>query len=653
MKKISIVIFLVSLTMVGLSQKKSDWKKDFSAPINWYKITDAGTILVGTKDALYGISPSGQEVWKDEDTKNINKSNVELIDGTPYVALVRSKLVKGYNKVIDVYTGKMVANTEDMGLQNITKRLYLKKTNRMLFYGPAEKSAKPRMVLADLTKGEKVWEQTKIFDKAAEQMVSEAGELSDGILIATDKNIYKLNNQTGEIMFTIKMKSDLPVVAEAKLFSDKGKSAAQTATSADFFPSADPNKFYFWNQDYISQFDANSGAETWTRFKLPSPMVYILHDSRGMLVVTAEKTQEDIAKANSGGRGLMGKIKQASASNKNRASLILIDPQTGKPIWDGKDVDLKGDMLAYKLVGNKLILGTQIDRGDNFISIVDLDAGKSITKKPIAIKGDVQDLQLVPQGIYFRTTDQINILNIETGEKNWAKGFKVKNCLGINEDEKGGYVYGNGNVYRMDFTTGDINEIISSISFDGGEEPSSISLFEDKIFISSDQNTSLYDKSGKLIHHTYVNPPGRTMGGKILSGLGGAAALAMGAAATARSAQLSYAKGYYGSTNPALDREIKNYQDIGTSSFSAASDGFKSISRRFNATKQANGFVAMLTKFGSNQSKDAGITIVNKIDGNRMADFVLGDKKSPDYQLDELEKMIYYKSENSLEGFKF
>ena len=669
MKQTFLLTLGIAATLLLNAQKNADWTKEFPSRINWYMITDAGTLMVATKDALYGISPEGKEVWKADDIENIKEENVDLVDGTPYVTLVKAGMFKGYNRVVDVVSGNTVVNTQDLGFQTVIKRLYLHEKNQMLVYGAGKNS---KMILAniDMATGQKMWEQGKFFEKNSEQLVAKARVVSDGILIATDRNIYKLNLATGEVMYSIDMKSDLPVQAPPKKsawgsWGDMGKSyarvwggrdasEAQTMTSADFFQTDDKTKFYFWNQDYITQFDVATGKETWTRFKLPSPIAYILHDNRGMIIATAEKRQEDIKKANDGGGGLVGRIKQSSAAKKNRASLMLLDPQTGATKWNSEEVDLKGDVMAYKLAGNKLILATELDRGDNFISIVDLDAGKSVTKKPLSIKGDIRDLQLVPQGLYFRTSEQINIVDLESGDKNWKKGFKVKNCVGYNEDLNTGYVYGNDKVYKVDYKNGELTEWLPSLNFNRDEEPTTIGIYDNKIFIASDQNASLYDKDGKLLYHTYVEAPGRTMAGKILSGLGGAASMMMGAAGAAQSAQLSYAKGYYGSTDPALDSKIKNSNNLAVAGFSSGIASFKSISRRFNATAQANGFVAMLTKYGSNQGKDAGITIVNKADGKRISDMLLGDKKDPNYQMDELDRVIYYRSGgNTIEGFRF
>lgn len=668
MKKIILLYLTIFIANTLFAQKKSDWQKNFPSKINWYKVSDAGVLLVATKDALYGLSPEGQEIWKADDIENIKESNLDIIENTPYIVVVKQGIMKGTNKVVDVVTGKIVFNTGEQGLISVTKRLYLAKSNKLIFYGAGSKGL--LLVLADLSTGQKVWEQTKIFEKNSEQIVSNAGELSDAVLIATNKRIYKLSKATGEEMYNVDMKSDLPVVApkpKAKGmfggFKDMGKAFGgnneaanemQTVTSADFFQHDDDKSFYFWNQDIFTKFEAATGKELWKRYELPSPIGYLLHDTRGMLIVTAEKRQEDVAKANNGGGGLLGKIKSKSAGNKNRASLLLLDPATGLEKWNG-DVDLKGDVLAYKLAGNKLVLATQKDNGDNYISIADLDAGKSVTKKPLEIKGEIRDLQITPTGLYFRTTDQINILDLESGDKTWKKGFKVKQCVGYNDEGGIGYVSANNIIYKVNFATGDMDELVKGLGFNKDEDPTSLQIVEAGIFIASDQNANLYDKSGKLIYHTYIPAPGRTLTGKLLSGLGGVASLAVGASAAASSAQLSYAKGYYGSTNPSLDNKIKSYDQLASAGVASAVASFQSISKRFNATKQANGFIAMLTNFGnSNQAKDAGITIVDKATGKRIADMLFGDKTSPDYTIDDLGKVVFYESDkNTIEGFKF
>lgn len=671
---------LLMLTLVGISaiaQNKSDWTKNFPSKINWYKITDAGVLVVATKDGLYGVNPSdGKEIWKNDDIENIDEDNYDPIEGTPYIVMAKRGLFKSSNKIVDVVTGKQIANTRDLGLTALTKRIYLMKSNAVLFYGIGA-SGKPTLMKINLADGTKQWEQQKLFEKASEQIVSEAGEVADGLFIATNRNIYKLNPQTGEQMYAIDMKSDIPVavpkeekkgglmsglgkrIPGAGMFGmgkklDEGANEAATLTSADFFQRDNLSMVYFWNQDILTAFNVADGKEIWKRVELPSPITNILFDSRGMLVATAEKTKEDIMKASNGGGGLIGKIKSSKAGKKNRASLLCLDMNTGAEKWDS-DVDLQGDVMAYKLVDSKLILATARDQGTNYISIVNLDEGKSITKKPLSIKGEIRDLEIVPQGLYYRTEDQINILDMESGEKTWKKGLSVKNCVGDNQNSKIGYVYADNVIHKVDFEKGDISPWISDIKFDGKEEPGSLQVRENGVLITSDQNARLYSFDGKQVWHTYEPAPGRTMAGKMLSGLGGLASSMVAAGSAAQAAQMSYAKGYYGSTNPSLDNSIKNANANAANFAGAAASSFASISRRFKATKEADNYMAILTNFGkSNNAKDAGVMMVDKTTGKEIRRMVFGDKKDPDYKLDELGKVVYYRADgNEIQGFGF
>ncbi len=672
MKKLSCLTALLISSIFLFAQNDTDWTKNFPSKINWYRISDAGVLIVATKDALYGLSPvDGSEVWKNDDIENIQESNYDPIEGTPYIAISKAGLLKSVNNIIDAVTGKIVANTKDLGLMNVSKRIYLMQSNRVLFYGGSKRGL--TLMLVDLSTGQKVWEQDKIFNKNSEQIVSKANETEDGIFLATNKNIYKLNKQSGEVMYEVKMKSDLPVVTAepqsgnklpgkaggfGKMFSmgkdmDKMQGQMATITSADFFQYENKSVIYFWNQDIITCLNVADGKELWTRFELPSPIANILFDTHGMLIATAEKTNEDVKKASEGGKGLIGKIKKSSAGKKNRAQLICLDMATGAEKWED-GVDLQGDVLSYKLSGNKLILGTARDQGTNFISIVDLDAGKSITKKALAIKGEVRDLQLVPQGLYYRTTDQINILDLETGEKTWKKGFAVKSCSGQNLDRTG-YVYANGIIYKVDFEKGDLTEWVTSVKLKDNEEPDDLQVRENGILLTSNQNIILFGYDGKQVFHTYEKAPGRTMAGKLVSGLGALTSAAISAQQMAQSAQMSYSQGYYGSTNSANDTKIKNANTNASNFGGAAVESFKSISKRFSATKQANNFMAILTNFGlSNMAKDAGLMMIDKTTGKQIKKIVLGDKKDPDYKLDELGRVVYYKANGSeIAGFRF
>ena len=661
MKKYLLIVSFVLTAFANYAQTSAkEWVKKFPGNVKWYQISDAGILVVCTGDALYGLNPdTGEENWKIDKLDDVKEENYDAVEGTPYAALIKSSMMKGaQHTIIDVSNGKVIASSPDFDILNIVKRIHIKELNAMMMYGFSKSNGKPTMVMFSLVDGHKIWEQKKLFEKNSEEVVSNGLSVDDGIYVATTKNIYKLNPASGEVIWSQDRKTEKPVAAvieKKSFFGNQPKvdlSANSTSTSAQFFiRNNSKSKIWFWNQEALFAFNPADGKPVTKEVELESPVGYILYDTHGMLVATAEKTQKDMAKG-SGGGGLLGKIK-SGGGGKNRATLLCIDPETGDSKWKD-EIDLKGDVNAYKLVGNKLILATQKDNGDNYISIVDLEAGKSVTKRPLFVNGNIRDLEIVPQGLYYRTSDEINMLDLESGDKTWKKGFKVKQCVGDNVNNRLGYVFANDIIYKVDFEAGDIQEWVKDVKFEGKEDPTSLQVRENGILVTSEQNASLFSTDGKMLWHSFNKAPGKTLAGKMLSGLGGLAATMMAAQQAGEAAQLSYAKGYYGSTSPALDNDIKNANANAAAFAGAAAASFASIGKRFKATRQANDFMAVMTVLGSNnQASSSGCVIVSKTDGKNISSILLGDK-TPDYKLDELGRMIYQKSENDvIKGFKF
>jgi hypothetical protein len=81
----------------------------------------------------------------------------------------------------------------------------------------------------------------------------------------------------------------------------------------------------------------------------------------------------------------------------------------------------------------------------------------------------------------------------------------------------------------------------------------------------------------------------------------------------------------------------------------AASHHAKEMNKRFNATKEADGFVTMLTKLDDG----VGVVKVNKDNGNKENEVIFKEKE-PIYEIDELGAILYFKSKKTeLSGFKF
>lgn len=604
MKKLIVATLTLLVTLSNFAQNANDWKLNFDSKIIWYKVTDAGFLVVCTKEALHGINPAdGKEVWKDEDVENIKEQDVSVIRNTPYICVVKQGMMKNSVKYIDVVTGKVVLNSRDY-LSMTSRFNYIAKTNTVLFQGTNAKG-KMALIKIDLSNSSKMWEQLEVVEKYTDMLVADPFETNDGLFLATTKGIFKVNSKTGQIISSFDLKS---------------------VPNGDFFQGTNPDLIYFWNSTIITGINVASGKEVWKRVELRGPVTKILFDSRGMLLMTT-------------GKGSKGE-------------LLCLDLKSGNQVWES-DVMIKGYIMDYKLSDNKLMLATLYGE-DNYISVVNLDQGKTVTKKPLEIDGDIRDMKMVPQGLYYRAANQINIVDIETGKNLLKKGeFEGKNSVGDNKNEKEGYVFANKKIQKLNFETGEFNVWVEDIKFDAKEVPTSLQVRDNGVLITSEQNATLFGFDGKEIWHYYEPAPQRTLTGNILSGVAGVASAAVAVAAAADTASKSYSKGYYGTT--AYDSSIKQSEAITSGFASAASSSFAAIGKRFKATKEANDCMAMLAKIGpTKEAKDAGIKLINKNTGKEIRSIVLGAKKDLDYKLDGLGKMVFFKvDDNELKGFGF
>ena len=47
-----------------------------------------------------------------------------------------------------------------------------------------------------------------------------------------------------------------------------------------------------------------------------------------------------------------------------------------------------------------------------------------VQKKSLSTDGEIRDLEIMPQGLYYRTEHEINILDLESGKNHGKKGLK-------------------------------------------------------------------------------------------------------------------------------------------------------------------------------------------------------------------------------------
>jgi len=117
-KKMFLMLMLFGFG-IGFSQKTTpDYTYKMTGQVKWMMLTESGTMIASTGDALVGIKPNSATInFKLEAIRNIPKENVSAIANTPYL-LVTSKGAIKKVWVVDVIAGKVVFSSKAENWKN-------------------------------------------------------------------------------------------------------------------------------------------------------------------------------------------------------------------------------------------------------------------------------------------------------------------------------------------------------------------------------------------------------------------------------------------------------------------------------------------------------------------------------------------------------
>lgn len=626
--------------------KKEAWQAKFDREINWFNLTSLGTVVVSTDDALYGIEPlTGKINWKNEGLKKLSKTNYKGLKGSPFIAIFEGGMFSMRQTIIDVTDGRIVCNTKDLGMKYANKRLSIPNMGAVLFGGMDGNGQ--ALMLVTLIDGKKQWSVNKVFEKATEVLVAEPLLTPKGLLVATSHRIYMLDKTNGNVIYKIDYttKIDLPLSGQnvkpddkestlanapkkasllgsvpgmggfAALGGGQMKDALATSMSTIYakFVTVDDKIAYFYNNQTITGIDIASGNVLWPKTKLDDPIANVLFDDNGILVATDDKKSE----------------------------LMLYDYKNGNMKWPSA-LKLSGRISSIKLTGTKLAIGSAKNNGRNLVNIVDIVTGKSASNSALKDDGYITDLRMIEGvGLLYRTTEETNIQDINTGKDQWAKSIKYKTGgLGF---DKGDLTYfsADNSIYQINHKTGE-HKLLASQKFGNKEIAKSIELRDNGVLISSDQNMALFDFNGKSIYHIYHAAPGASVFMKVLSGVTAAVSMANSASEGAQAGAAGYGTSSYNSHMESADR----WGNV-------ASGAMSTFSQRFKASDNAKNYMLMLTRVKTAGDNGIGLVRVNKANGKVEGKVVIDDKE-PDYLFDEIDNVLFYKdSKHKIVAFNF
>jgi outer membrane protein assembly factor BamB len=653
----------------NVKESAKAWSFEFDRNMDWFRLSPTGKIIASTNDALYALDPAtGKVAWKHDNLKNLTRENYNPISNSPFIAIVTGSMFNMQQIVLDVSTGKIIANTKEMGMKMVNKRYTVPSLGGIIFTGYLNNA--PSIVFIDAATGEKKWVLSKVFESASEMLVARPLAIDgNSLMLATGKRLYKVDVKAGTVTWKVDFKTGIdegPLMTDAqeevedkestkagekkggvmgalgglgglgkvpglggigqaagaagaanKMGGMGGSMRDGLAASADaaygkfLIMDQQPGIIYYYSNNAMGAFDVNTGQEVWKPVKFSDPIANVLYDKRGFLIATNDK----------------------------RADLMLLDYKTGQQRWE--PVTLRGRITALKLEGTKLAIASAKESGNNYVNIIDINTGKSAAKSDMKVSGYIRDIKQNSKGLIYRTDRELNIQDINTGKDIWAKSLSYKQGggMGVDKGEKT-YFWAANQLHVMDNPSGEYKALGKGLKFGGDELPNAIELREKGVLVSSSQNMALFDWEGNLIYHVYQKAPGTSIANKI-----------MNITAMAVSVSQSAAHGYQAGLSGAGTSSYNSHMDAADRWSNLGGAALADMKRRFTATQDAKNYKVILTTIKGEES-GYGLVRVNKDTGVLEAKVVLRDKK-PDYLSDDTENLVFYKdSSKGIIGYK-
>jgi hypothetical protein len=611
MKKLIILLVAIGLTYdqdINAQNTQADLKVNISSKVNSLELTDAGTVILSTNDGLVGVYHENSEpVFEFNEYGKIKEDSYYLVPNSPYLIVSDGGFggMKQKKAVINYYTGKVIFDSKAQNWGQVYKETVLIPENKLVISGVQdtgnmkEKYA-PRIAVYDLETGEVDFsfflvEPGKVTMKAF-YVTGDAVIWDDKILVPTSQGIYA-KSFSGETVW----QNDVKNISIIKI----GKNAIY-----GFESGAARGK----SKDEIIKMDIN-GNEAWEKpVKVKGTISNFQITEKGIAVVSDKD----------GGSSSIS-LKKAESE------IAFLDAETGEDLWD-KAPKTKGYVQHFYEVEDGFLFGI-LEGGINKIS----HDGKGLFKKPLKTGENIMTMALSPQGLIYITTEDANIINLDTGEAVWKKPLKFKrseSVVSTYNDQAGQYIIATDKVmYAIDENSGDVREL-ASYKFDEKEVPDDIEMRDGNIYLSSSQNMYLFDKDGKEIYHQYNKSPGISTFGKIALGVVAVASTAMAMQQAAVAGANTNYLGQYNKYGAEAKRNADMFASIGTASFTA-------MAKRFRASVATKDSHVMLTK----TDNGVGLLKLSKDSGEVEKELTTGDKK-PQYVIDEVDNVLYYLSDN-------
>tara|TARA_R110002124_G_scaffold87407_1_gene225073 strand:+ start:102565 stop:104436 length:1872 start_codon:yes stop_codon:yes gene_type:complete len=608
------VMLLICTNTFAQKAETPDFRYDVGAKINEMTLTQGGTMVVATNDGLVGIKPGSNDLlFNFTEYGRVKPEELTFIPDAPYVMIAQGGFANLTSKktVIDYMSGQILFNTEGNGWKTVTTCDVMMPQNKLVVSGTRRSEEKYASAVAvyDLNTGKEDYRfnlnnPNRVGIAKTYAVTGRPLLLKNSLVIPTTQGLVAKKAHTGEELWDTKIKNVSWLVADA---DEKDIYAFEGSANG--------------NNTKVHKV-SNTGAELW---KDPAKV-------KGS-VVNFEILPQGLAIVSNKDDGGSNSVFAA----KNESEIGFLSAANGEDLWE-KAPKTKGYVQHFYIMDDGILFGIY-QGGINKISF----DGKTLFKKPLKTGENILTMANTPQGLIYITSEDANIVNLETGEQVWNKPLKYRRADAISstyDKNKDRYlISADETLFAIDASSGEVSTLAES-KFEGKEAPASIEIRDNGILLSSDQNLMNLNWDGEKQWHEYYRAPGKSAMGAILAGVTAVATAASAAAAYNAANQNRNKLGSY------TDRG-QRYANLGGDMAMATGASIAEMLKRFKATAATENAQFVLTKLDDG----VGLVKLNKDTGSKEKEIVLKDKK-PEYQVDEISGILYYKADaNSIYAY--
>ncbi len=661
-----VVTLLFAVTIAGAAQSKKTpaWSAKFKNAVNWQRVHSLGYLIVSTNDGLYGVNPTdGKILWENKNFPALNVDNFQEVEGTEFVTisfLTDKSSTIPMQAIVEVVGGKVLFDSQKEQI-GVLSRHVLPRSGRLLVIGARPNTLAASLFMYDIASGKQLWANDDMFKADApaqkgllgklqqmgqqlsnlQSLTSEPVEFPDETMIITHPNyVIKLNSADGKVLWK---NAITPSKAGKIYFSPYQKDVVyagteiESETGSGFTTSSgsnkgEPQKFYY-NQYYA--FDMKTGASLWKEpAKENDKLNQVIMHEKGLIICPRSS---------------------------QKPTINLIDYSTGKMMWGnkGKGVKAQGSVVSYIPTSKGILITTAFDNAWNnkaeeyYLNILDPATGILKYEKAVKLKGDLVSSEIVPKGLLFVTTKEVNVLDTNTGKLLWENSIEAG--VPFNSDKprpfptaaNGDKIYvfspKESGLYEIDKTNALAKKITpAKVEFDGKEVPKAIDVSSDGVLLYSDQNVMKLGYDGTQKYFKYYPAPRQPALMRALLMAQAVRAAYIGAAASAYSAAFADAASKTtDATGKAVGQELsRGFGELGQAGFAYSGRALKEFNARYKASQSTPTFVMMMT---TQEKKGNQLVQINKATGEIMSAVDIKNDREPEYDVDQIYNFVYYR----------